>query len=214
MTEELLCPPWPVDTTTLFRLIPYLRELRQWLLHYRFWANESAATLGYEGELIPPEEQIPEIPTIDRFHFLAVVDIFKTFSAMRMLREQWDEMVRTYEQAWEVPRAIRARLRCVMSGYMLLREAFISPETREARQATMNQEMQKALRRFAKKIGLPPGIRPQSLSADGEGNISLYGSSDPLESTFEQLFDPSDDDTQADEQPEEKDEETSEDEPG
>ena len=155
MAEEIISPPYPADTTTVPRLLQHLVALREWLIDMRFWANETASEAGYPGEVVPPIEHIPAIPDLARFGVVSVVDIMRSYMGMRSLREEWDSMVRLYEDAWNCKPAVIMRLRCVQQAVMILMHAFVDPETREARQEEAHRRVMKTMHKIMRRMGVP-----------------------------------------------------------
>lgn len=174
--DEIFCPPYPTDTTTISRLLDSLGELRGWLLEHRFWANEAYANIGGDGDLIPLPEHLPSIPDESRYRIIAVRDIFSTFMALRSLRKQWDAMTRDFETAWDSTPAIRYRLQMLYSGVMILAQAFVDPETREARQEDFKQEVRKMRNTILKKLGVPKELRKRAgfgMTEDGDFGLGI-----------------------------------------
>lgn len=155
MSEEITSPPFPNDTTTLPRLLQHLSDLRVWVIDLRFWANETVSGLGSPAPLIPEEEEIPQIPDLQRMHMISIPDIMGSYIGMRTLREQWDGIVRTFEDNWDCRHAIKGRLQAIRIGYNILNDAFVSPEQREARREATFSKMRKTMKDVMRKIGVP-----------------------------------------------------------
>jgi len=162
MSEELECesPPFPKETTHLPRLLECLAELREWMLGYREWANMAYHEIGGDGdvELIPGSDATPNIPTLQYYQLIAVLDMYQAHMSMRMLRESWDKMIRTWERDWDHQQAVIWRLRCLRWAYFILCNAFIDPETREAKTEDMKMRMVQFQRRMAKELHIPKEI--------------------------------------------------------
>ena len=170
--NEILSPPFPRDTTTLPRLLTCLSELRGWLLEHRFWANETYANLGGDGDVIPLPEHLPQIPDASRYQAISVQDIFQTYMMLRKLREEWDAMVRVYEEDWQARPAVAWRLRILRTGYAILVNAFVDPETREAHNETFARKVKKVQLRIFKKLGIDKEVGRSGafgMAADGSG---------------------------------------------
>lgn len=205
--NEILSPPFPRDTTTVPRLLSCLSELRGWLLDNRYWANEAYATLGGEGDLIPAEEYIPSIPDLARYQVVSVQDVFQAYMMLRKLREDWDAMVRVYEENWNARPAVVWRLRLFRMAFAIMHEAFIDPETREARQETFARKVKKVQMKVLRKLGIDKemgryGEFTAGMTPDGGFGMGI-GMGEPMKNDnidFDRLFHgESSDDEDADE---------------
>lgn len=190
MSEEINSPPFPVDTSTIPRLLRHLTDLRSWLVDLRFWANETASHYGMPDEIVPPSDKIPAIPELHRFELVALTSMMSTYMNMRKLRESWDQMVRVYEDSWDAKPAVMWRLQCVHWAYLILIDAFVDPETREARQEQMQQEAKKFMKKMLHKMGVPKEFLGEGtsfhLTPFGMG-MELQGHH-PEEIDFDELF--------------------------
>ena len=155
MDEELKSPPYPQDSYTVLLLLIALADLRKWLIHYREWANGIASEYSGQEIIVVPEE-LPEVMGQDTFvRMISVMDIGRTFAALRAIREHWDFLIRVHEDAWDSRLAITQRLRCVRGGYALYLDAFLTPEFREAQKAKAHQESHSVMRQLMQKLGMP-----------------------------------------------------------
>ena len=157
--EEIISPPFPVDTTTIPRLLQHFKDLREWVLEMRYWANENSAELGVDQELIPSEDKIPRVPDVEHYRLIAVTDIARSYVTMRHLRESWDALVRTYEENWDVKPAVLWRLNCVQTGLAILQRAFLTPEMREAQEEAMQNKVCRITKAMLKRMGIPKKFR-------------------------------------------------------
>jgi hypothetical protein len=207
---EILSPPYPRDTATLPRVLTCLGQLRAWLLEHRFWANESYAAMGGEGDLLPVPEHIPVIPDLTRYQAISVMDIFQTYMRMRHLRKEWNDMVDNYEETWHDKTAVQWRLRMLYTGFAILCEAFVDPETREARNDTAARQMQKTTMGILKRLGVPKELRKYGMFGGAPGGFTLDMGIGMKEDKidFDALFhgeSPDDDEPEAAEEPDDED---------
>lgn len=203
--EEIVSPPFPTSRTTVPRLLKLLKELREWVVSHREWANWVASEHGATEEIIPEADQIPKIMDQKRFLGIGVADIFSTHVNMRRLRESWDALVRVHEETWDSKPALIWRLQCVRSGYIILTEAFVDPETREAKQEQAHRKKMRQTKKILRKMGVPK----EMLEGNAFLQLSPFGvgmgfeDKHPKDIDFDKLFHGED----SDELPEEEDEE-------
>ncbi len=156
---EIISPPFPADTTTVPRLLQHLEDLREWIGYMRLWANEMAAAVGIGADVVPEDAQLPHVPDADGYRLVSIVDIMRSYLGLRKLRESWDEMVRIYEEHWEIKPAVMWRLGCVRLAVDILQQAFVSPEVREARAESLQRKAKKAAQQMLKRMGIPKEYR-------------------------------------------------------
>lgn len=145
--EELVSPPFPGEGTTTELQYERLKELKEWVGHYRDELNQHAGN-----------DVVPKVKAFLKREVYAtqpVLTQFQHFMTMRHIRESWDELVRDYEDAWNSKAAIRRRMLLVNMAATMLNEAFIPFEVREAHQERNLERMNrrfKHLRRYMDQI--------------------------------------------------------------
>lgn len=156
---EIISPPFPADTTTVPRLLQHLEDLREWVGDMRLWANETAAAIGSEIAVVPEDSELPCVPDAHGYRLVSVMDITRAYLGLRKLRESWDEMVRIYEEHWDIKPAVMWRLGCVQLAVGILQQAFVSPEVREARAESLQRKAKRAAQQMLKRMGIPKEYR-------------------------------------------------------
>ena len=96
---EINSPPYPKQNCSPRNLFQNLCELHDWAYGQHTWANNEAARLNApENPYIPPLVFKPRgSDPMSRFHQLSVPDMYSSWQAMREIREQYDKIVRNYE---------------------------------------------------------------------------------------------------------------------
>jgi hypothetical protein len=109
-------------------LFRYLDQLRD-------WAVEQMDILS---EFVPDQVKAlktpDDIPEYTVWEGVAVSDQYAVFMHCRYVRETWDAIFRDHEDSWDSNLAVHKRLVAVRSAVLGLDEAFVDPETREARE--------------------------------------------------------------------------------
>jgi len=136
MSDELVSPPYPGEACTTENLYKYLGDLRDWVLNYRDGLN---AIVG--AEAIPAVHPLGKKPA---YLSQPVTQLFSHLMFIRKLREEWDHIVRLYEDDWDDKHCIRARVVLVQTAAIQLNEAFVPQEVREARAQKHTERMQRA----------------------------------------------------------------------
>lgn len=124
MTEDLHSPPYPGDGTNPALLFKYLGELSEWVNLYRQTLNEGAGV-----EIIPA---LRTMPAWTIYQAQPVPVMWSHFIVMRRIREEWDHLVRQYEDAWDCTACARQRIVLVQTAALMFNDAFVSYEQREA----------------------------------------------------------------------------------
>ncbi len=143
-SEDLQSPPYPGAGTTIVMLYSMLIQLRDWVVDYRPALNHFAGSA-----LIPEPGPIPPRPV---FNNLPVMAHFRSLMFLRKLREQWDHIVRTYEDEWGSPECVRRRVALAAMAAHHLSSAFRPFELREARKQDDLEEMYKVFEQIASTL--------------------------------------------------------------
>jgi hypothetical protein len=141
---DLLSPPYPGDGVNAEVLFLKLRELRDWILYYRDTLNEAVGQ-----EVIPAPIDIP-----DRRAYLGqpVMTLSYHFVFLRRLREQWDLLVRTYEEVWDCKPCLAQQAMLCQQAAVMLNDAFTPFEHREVRQQELKEKMGRAFEAFQQQF--------------------------------------------------------------
>ena len=150
---DINSPPYPKQNCSPRNLFQNLCELHDWAYGQHTWANNEAARLNApENPYIPPLVFKPRgSDPMSRFHQLSVPDMYSSWQAMRAIREQYDEIVRNYEDEadWNSDVCIFHQIGIVKAATLLLSVAFLDHEKREAKGADLlkkvNKDIVKAL---------------------------------------------------------------------
>jgi hypothetical protein len=146
-------PPYPKQNCSPRNLFQNLCELHDWVSGQQAWANREAARLNVpENPYIPPLVPKPVgTDAMPRFQQLSVPDMYSSWQAMREIREQYDKIVRNYEDEadWNSDVCIFHQIGIVKAATLLLSVAFLDHEKREAKGMDLikkvNKDIVKAL---------------------------------------------------------------------
>lgn len=165
MAEEILSPPYPSMGVTADGLYNTIRDLRKWAMKYRDELNDAA-----EREII---QTIKKIPPIEAYRAQPVADQFQHLLMIRRIREEWDHLVRTFEDAWDCEQCLKSRMLLVQASAAQINEAFTPFEIREARQQTALTRLQKNFEHLV--VNLQKMMEPPSHEAEGKDKESKGG---------------------------------------
>lgn len=143
-SEEVRSPPYPGEGSTTDLLYANLQGLRSWVLHYRTALNEEV------GEQTIPA--VKKLPDKKAYVFQPVMTQYQHLMLLRRIREEWDHLVRSYEDAWDCPPCVRRRAMLVQSAAVLLNGAFVPYEVREAHQQKDLERMQRSFERLTELL--------------------------------------------------------------
>lgn len=124
MATEILSPPYPGEGTNPDLMFKHLADLAKWVGEHREELNNAIGR-----DIIPV---IPPFPTRSVYQAQPISIMWYQFIVMRRVREEWDHLVRTYEDAWDCSACGRQRLVLVQTAAAMLSSAFIPYEHREA----------------------------------------------------------------------------------
>lgn len=136
MDEDLLSPPYPGPGATADLVYALLGELRSWVLHYRDKVNSQIG----RAEVPVPRE----LPRASTYSAQPIIEQFRHFMIMRQIREQWDTLIREFEESWDSKPAFRGRVMLLQAASVTVNEAFVPREVREARSVKHMDHIQKA----------------------------------------------------------------------
>lgn len=145
MNDEILSPPFPGDGATGHVLFNLLKDLWKWVDIHRDDINEAMSK-----EVVPELEPFPK----ENKGYLcqAIVTQWTHFLIMRRIREAWDDVVRNHEDAWDSRLCVGQRAMLFQGAALLLNDAFIPYERREASRHRNMNRMQKMYERICNEI--------------------------------------------------------------
>jgi len=147
MSESINSPPYPRMTATSASLYRRLSELREWVL-------EEIEILREEIPDQVERLEVPEkIPPTTVWGNVSVADKFSVLTHARHIRESWDHIIREHEDAWNSALALKKRVMLVNSAITGLSEAFVDPETREAKEQEYFDKTRKRMKIIRQQIG-------------------------------------------------------------
>ena len=128
---EIDSPPFARSEYTAAALYQLLGRMRSWLIGeqtnlrqcLRFEPGSNIELVLSEPEALPP---------CSTWDLVSVTDQAATLQRCQQIRLSWDHIVREYEDSWEASAAINKRLAVIRAGLMMLGDAFLSGEQREA----------------------------------------------------------------------------------
>lgn len=142
--EDVDSPPYPSEGAAATRLYSSLGELHEWAGARREEINEAART-----ELIP---ELNALPPLKIYLGLSVVIQYAHMLFMRRTREQWDHLIRTYEDAWDCRACLNLRAVLIQTAVATLNSAFIPYEQRELHLQKENERMAKMYEQITKNL--------------------------------------------------------------
>ena len=151
-------PPYPGRGTTALTLYRYLHQLRKWVI----------VQINQLRDETPEHEELnveypPDLPGEAVWEIISVADQFTALSYARFIRESWDVLLREYETDWDTKICRKQRLMLIQSSCAALEEAFVDPETREARHMESFNEIERRIEYFQnilRSINTAPEHRP------------------------------------------------------
>lgn len=141
---------YPNEGTTANGLFNYLKDLRKWVLFYRDDINRAVSQ-----EIIP---LVIDIPDKKAYLSQPVMTQYQHLMLVRHIREQWDHLIRLYEDDWTCKPCVQGRLMLLEAAAILLNDAFTPYEVREAKQQHHVENIQRSFERlteFFRKIMRP-----------------------------------------------------------
>lgn len=134
--QEIISPPWPGEGTTTELLYQRLLELRDWINHYRDGLNEQVGQ-----DLIPATRKPPKVAV---YSMQPVPTQYYHLMVMQRLRQQWDHLVRSYEDEWDSRWRVQRHIMLVQAAVQMFNDAFTSFEVQEARAHEEHDKMQRS----------------------------------------------------------------------
>jgi hypothetical protein len=139
--ESIGSPPYPKESSTADMLYQSLLELQDWVRSNREELNEHADT-----DVVP---KTTKLGRREAYLLQPVMLQFQQFVMMRKLREEWDHLLRSYEDAWNSEACIRQRMLLVRTAALMCNDAALPQEHREARNQAHQERLQRNFEKFA-----------------------------------------------------------------
>ena len=149
-------PPFPTELTTPISMHRILVDVSDWITQHEDWVNEEAERLGAPGDpFLGAMSVVPSSLKDGALVNVSIPSLFRTWMALRATRERWDWIFRTFEEDWESDKCIKCRLLCFKTAAVTLDNAFLDPETFEARQVEEEEKNREHMAETLKTLGLP-----------------------------------------------------------
>jgi hypothetical protein len=137
--EDIESPPYPNEGVNPDGLYNMLGKLKEWVDLYKDDLNKEVGQ-----DIIPV---VKALPNKKAYLIQPVLGMFSHLILIRRIREQWDNVVRNYEDSWDHKMCVRQRVVIVQSAAMMLNSAFTPFEHREARRQSELEELQQQFAR-------------------------------------------------------------------
>lgn len=144
MADELMHPPYPSESATADRIYAHLAELRDWVAAGR---DEANASVGHD--VVPKARGLPRR---ESYVTQPVLEQFRHYMVLRVIREQWDRLVRDFADCWGSKSAIAGRAMIMQTACVVLGEAFVPREVREAASVKYMEGIQRAFVEFGRQF--------------------------------------------------------------
>lgn len=144
MAEEIniISPPFPQQSPTIMQLHQKLEDLRTWIIQMREQLSETPAEIPFPREL-PEEEHFAQLGVMIHSTHVMFLGSF---------RAEWDNLVRSYEEAWTCTVCLRRQAELVTTAAQFLGIAFIDMEKREAKFESWKRRQRRFHRKMQKYI--------------------------------------------------------------
>jgi len=149
-------PPFPGALVTPLSMHRILTEVSDWITYHEDWVKEEAERLGAPGDpFLGSMLVVPSSRPKDSLMSVSIPSLFRTWMTLRAVRERWDWLFRMFEEDWSSEKCIKARLLCFKVASVALDNAFLDPETLEAKQEEEAQKNKEQTYQTLKELGLP-----------------------------------------------------------
>lgn len=138
--SDLVSPPYPSWATPSKSLYLYLGELHQWVKQQLSILNDEVP------DQVAKLSRLSDIQPHTVWEGVSVADKYTVLVHTRHVRESWDAVFRDHEDAWDSNMSLYKRLLVVKSAMQGIEEAFVDPETREARAHSEDKQAERRLK--------------------------------------------------------------------
>ena len=165
MASDVIGPPYPTRVTTPAMQHKMLLELHDW------WSSQLTEARDVLHKLPTKvcNRLFPDIPHAELLRVFSAVSVkvelnFQRYlnvsvesmglahTAMRAVRERFDDVLRNFENNWDCPEAILLRLILLRATQFILSVAFLSAELFEAKEA---ESMKKQRETYVRNLRVP-----------------------------------------------------------
>ena len=162
MASDVTCPPYPTRVTTPAMQHKMLLELHDWWSSQLTEARDVLHQLPTSvcNRLFPdiPHAELLRVfsavsvkvePSFQRYLNVSVESMGLAHTALRAVRERYDDLLRNFETKWDCPEAVLLRLTLLRAVQFILSVAFLSAELFEARE---DAEMKKQHESYVRNL--------------------------------------------------------------
>ena len=175
-------PPFPKPLTTPKGLAEQLLQAYAWVEENLNFANKVAESANCPSN---PFVCLPNLGALagedDVLLNVSVPSLFRSWSALRAIRERWDWVYRNFEEDWSNQKCQLHRMMCIKAAAVVLETAFLCPEILEAREATEQEEEKSRLLETLKELNIPKSLlETLGLQESEDSDFDINGLSDSL----------------------------------
>lgn len=163
-SEDVNSPPYPGEGSTPDVMFNHLKLLRAWALSHRPGLNKAV------GRVVIPD--IKAVPTDKKaYTSQPVMQMWMHLVFMRQTREEWDHLIRTYEDDWDDKQCICQRVVLVSSVAVMLNNAFTPFEVWEMKRKNETDRLAKMFDALMDNLSksLDPKVRRDPTTEEGGG---------------------------------------------
>ena len=181
--ENCSSPPFPGKLTTPRTLAQKLLQAYVWVEENMQFANEiaEAANCPTQPFVRLPNLSSPSYDKEDALLNVSVPSLYRSWSALRVVRERWDWIYRNFEEDWTNQKCQLHRMMCIKALSVVLETAFLPPEVLEAREEKEKEEERAHLRKALKDLNIPDtllaalGISPEDAEEEVDFDSLFHG---------------------------------------
>jgi len=182
MADDYHSPPFPSQLTSPISMHRLLIRVSDWITVNEEWVKYEAERLGAPGDpFLGSMSVVPSSLADGALMNVSIPSLFRTWMTLRATRERWDMIFRTFEEDWDSDKCIKCRLLCFKAAAVALDNAFLDPETFEAKQEEESEKNRIDMLESLKTLGLPDKLLKV---------MGVLHDDDEDEIDFDRLFDP------------------------
>lgn len=181
--ENCSSPPFAGKLTTPRTLAQKLFQAYAWVEENMQFANEIAESANCPTQPFVrlPNLSSPSLNKEDALLNVSVPSLYRSWSALRVVRERWDWIYRNFEEDWTNQKCQLHRMMCIKALSVVLETAFLIPEVLEAREEKEKEEERAHLRKTLKDLNIPDtllaalGISPEDPEEEVDFDSLFHG---------------------------------------